>query len=120
MIDREQTAARLTRILDVLREDLADESNDDRRSLENTERHISRLVTALNDTSDAAELVTGVTVLLDLLMGDAGVQDGSKRDYCPVCEGCTHAGCIVTALDASHACKCPPKTAPVPAQTIGH
>lgn len=120
MIDREQTVTRLTRILDVLREDLADESNDDRRSLENTERYLSRVVDALTDTSDAADLVTGITVLFDLLTGNANVQVGSKRDYCPVCDGCTHAGCVVTALDPSHACKCPPKTAPVPAQTIGH
>lgn len=101
MIDREQTTTRLTRILGLLREDLADERNDDRRSLENTERHLTRLVDALNDTSDAADLVAGLTVFVDVLTSRIA-------NDCEACGGCT-AGpdCIGNLILADHkACTC--------------
>lgn len=109
MIDKDQTVERLTRITEVLRENLADETNDDRMTLENTEWYLTRLLDQLTDT----ETVTG-SPTLDLLvsfalMAPLGQNDQAEQedpDKCTTCKGCTNRACIVGVLDPSHSCHC--------------
>lgn len=119
-LSRDDVIARLSTIVDVIAEDLADESSDRQLSLENTERYLSTLIRRMKldeakDAADAKEIAGNLETLLDRIGVPVSVQS-----ECPVCGGCPAGpGCIgAFILDDHKACTCPPKTAPVVAQTI--
>jgi len=121
-MSRDDVIARLATINDVIAEDLADETADRQKTLENVHRYIGTLLRrmeldAKQDAADAKTIAGNLEVVLDLVMGER-----SKPTDCPECGGCpVGPGCIgAYILDDHKPCTCPTKTAPVSAQTIGH
>ena len=120
-MSRDDVIGRLTTITDVIAEDLADESADRQMTLENVHRYLSTLTRRLKldadkDSKDANTIAGNLATLVYLA---TGYTDASSKD-CPECGGCPAGqGCIgELILDDHKACTCPPKTAPVAAQTI--
>ena len=122
-MSRDDVIARLATIADVISEDLADETSDRQVTLENAHRYLSTLIRRLTidaekDVADAKTIAANLEIVVDLLPGVVPAVQGSK--VCSECGGCPAGpGCIgVYLLDDHKACTCPPKTAPVAAQTI--
>jgi hypothetical protein len=122
MLSRDDVIGRLTTMTEIIAEDLADETNDDRFSLENVHRYLSTLLRRMKDdaATDAAAAKTIGSALGLVLDFEIATRNPRADKACETCGGCPAGpGCIgAYLLDDHKACTCPPKTAPVPAQTI--
>jgi hypothetical protein len=119
MLSRLDVIGRLTTIADVACELLADPNSDKQYSLEQTHRYLETLIRRLraDEEQDTKPAASALGLLLDF---EIATRNPRADKACETCGGCPAGpGCIgALILDDHKACTCPPKTAPVAAQTI--